>query len=95
MRTLQKVSGFWFLVLGFLMIAAYVCVRGEVLGVWPAYMLQYGDLPFLFSALIYGATSLLLSVQGPKGTSKVLQVMIALLVLSLFAAVCVMNFWVK
>jgi len=94
MRTLQHIAGFCFFALGLLFVAAYVLLRGELLGVWPAYILQYGDLPLLLSGLLYGALSLYFSLTNPAKPSRTLQIVLSIVTVLLFAGVCAMNFWI-
>lgn len=94
MQVLKSITGFWFYVLGFILLASYVSVRGEVLGVWPAYALQYLDLPFILSGLLYGAVNLYESVHAPGKKARVLLGVLSIGVAAMFGVVLVMNFWV-
>ena len=64
---------------------------------WPmesAMFLQTMDLPLIFSALTYGGLSVYLSLTNPSEPQKALPWLVAIPLVLLFAAACVMNFWI-
>lgn len=93
-QTLRTVTGFWFYLLGLVLLAAYVSLRGEIFGVWPAYALQYLDLPFILSGLLYGGLNLYFSVKSPGKKSQILGIIIGVIVGVMFLGAAVMNFWI-
>jgi hypothetical protein len=93
LRTLQKVSGAAFFLLGLSFFAAYVLLRN---GVWTnesAIWMQVADLPLALSAVVYGGICVYCGVRDPSHTSTKLAVVIAFPLFVVFAVIVAMNFW--
>lgn len=89
---LKHLSGVLFYLLGGSFFVAYMLQYNEVTtsaGWW----MQIADLPLILVGLLYGGTSLYLSVKPRNGDSKVLFVVIGIPLALIFATLITMNFW--
>ncbi len=89
---LKKLSGFLFYVLGGTFFVAYMLMVNEVtpLGEW---WLKVADLPLALVGILYGGTSLYLSVKPRSGESRTLFFTICVPLVIIFSTLLVMNFW--
>lgn len=92
-KFLHSLSGFAFYLLGLSFFAAYVLLRSHIGGAWPALWLQVADLPLALTTILYGGTSLYLSLRSPERRSALLAIVIAVPLVCLFAALVTLNFW--
>ncbi len=72
LRYLHLLSAVLFYILGASFFTAYVLVQNRISGSLPLAWLSYGILPLLLSGMLYGGLSIYRSLQGEKGTSKIL-----------------------
>ncbi len=93
LKFVQQLSAFFFYALGTSFFVAYLLLRNDVWADWSALWLQTADLPFAFSAILYGGLSLYFSLALPGSTSKKLLWWIGIPLLALFTLVVVLNFW--
>ena len=89
----QKISGFFFYLLGSIFFASYFLFKKEVLVEVALWCLQRLDLPFLFVALLYGGSSVYRSLHRSETLSKGLFFFIAIPLTSLFLLFLALNFW--
>jgi len=75
LRYIHDLSAAFFYVLGSTFFLAYVLMQNKIWAQWPAWWLQVADLPLLLCAILYGATSLYMSIAAPD--SKTLRYIIA------------------
>jgi hypothetical protein len=89
---LKKLSGFLFYVLGGTFFLAYMLQYNEVtpMGAW---WLKVADLPLLLAGILYGGTSLYLSVKPKDADSKSLFIIIGVPLIVIFSTLLMMNFW--
>ena len=73
--------------------AAYLLFYNGIGGAFPKWWLMIGDLPLALVAIIYGGTSLYLSVKPKNGDSGSLLMTIFIPLTMIFSALVVMNFW--
>lgn len=94
LQYLKQLSGFFFYLLGASFFIAYLLLKNDYYARESAMWLQVADLPLLLSAVIYGGTSLYLSVKNPEEPSRALPYVIAAPLVIFFGVILVMNFWV-
>ena len=89
---LKKLSGILFYLLGGSFFFAYMLQYNEItpLGIW---WLKVADLPLILVSVIYGGTSLYLSVKPKEGESKPLFIIIGIPLIIVFSTLLMMNFW--
>jgi hypothetical protein len=92
LRYLHHLSAVLFYVLGSAFFVAYILHRNTLGGELPLRLLTESDLPLLACAMLYGATSVMLSIDE-TGTSKQLRWMVGLPMLLIFLLFIVLNFW--
>ena len=92
-RTLQSISGFFFYALGFTFFFSFLFWRNAIAGGWPLWWLQIADLPLLISGLLYGGSSLYLSLKRSKKGSPVLATLIIFVALLVLFGALTLNFW--
>jgi len=93
LRYLNSLSAFLFYLLGGSVFAAYLLHRNAI---WPTATEQWMlsiMLPLLTCSLLYGGTSLYLSVQSSSGKSTVLATILAIVSLLLFSLFAALTFW--
>lgn len=89
----HKLSAFLFFLLGSSFFGAYLLYRNDIGEGWPRWWLAIADLPLALVAVIYGGTSLYLSLRKPDKGSKVLAAFIIIPLVAIFTVVIVLNFW--
>lgn len=89
---LKKISGFLFYVLGGTFFIAYMLHYNQItsIGGW---WLKVADLPLALVGVLYGGTSLYMSVKPRDGDSKPLYIIIGVPLIIIFSTLLVMNFW--
>jgi|TARA_Y100000310_G_scaffold71946_1_gene67834 hypothetical protein len=89
---LKKLSGFIFYVLGGSFFVAYMLQYNEItpFGGW---WLRVADLPLILAGVLFGGTSLYLSVKPKDQDSKTLFVVIGVPLVVIFSTLLLMNFW--
>jgi hypothetical protein len=92
LRYLHQLSAVLFYALGSAFFLAYVLYRNAIGGMFPVQLLTKGDLVLLACALLYGASSVILSIDE-TGQSKGLRWMIGIPMLLIFIVFAVFNFW--
>ena len=90
---LQRLSGFFFYLLGSSFFIAYVLLQNDLYAREAAVWMQVADLPLAFSAVVYGGLSVYLSLQSPKKPSRVLPFFIGVPLAVFFGVMLVVNFW--
>jgi hypothetical protein len=91
-RYLHQLSAVFFYLLGAAFFAAYILYRNGLGAELPLRLLTEGELPLLACAMLYGATSVILSVDD-TGSSKSLRWGIGIPMLLLFLCFALLNFW--
>jgi hypothetical protein len=91
LRFLHQLSAFLFYILGASFFVAYLLYRNSIEPVWSAWWLQVADVPFLFTAMVYGGTSLYLSLYGSK--KSVIGAIVLVILLVLLAVFAALNYW--
>lgn len=89
---LNQLSAVLFYLLGGSFFAAYLVMYNN-LSPWGSWWLQVADLPLALTGVLYGGTSLYLSVKPRQKDSVVLGVTIGLPLVVIFISFIVMNFW--
>lgn len=89
---LQKLTGILFYTLGTTFFLAYI-VMFQDLSPYGQWWLNVADLPLILVGLLYGGTSLYLSVKPKNSESKSLFITIGIPLCAIFATLMVMNFW--
>ncbi len=93
LRYFQSLSGVLFYLLGSSVFLAHLLRKNAM---WPEgaeqWMLSI-ILPLLLCGLLYGGTSLYLSVQGASGRSTGLAAMLACVTLFIFSIFAILTFW--
>lgn len=88
---LHKLSAVFFFLFGSSFFFAYILLKNKVWTNGAAIWMQTADLPFVFSAAVYGGLSLYLSLRSDD--SKMLPWMIWTPLTVFFGLVLLMNFW--
>jgi hypothetical protein len=91
-KYLHTLSGILFYVLAGSFFLAFALVRNGLGGDLPGFWLHIGDLPLALSGLVYGGTSMYLSLRAPSAPSRGLAMGIAVPLAVLFALVLVASF---
>ena len=88
----KQLTGFLFYLLGGSFFVAYMLMYNQMtpLGEW---WLKVADLPLAFVGILYGGTSLYLSVKPKNGQSKPLFYSISMPLIAVFSTLLVLNFW--
>lgn len=89
---LHKLSAILFYVLGASFFVAYLLYRNDI-GTFGGWWLNVADLPLALAAVIYGGSSLYLSVTPKEKTSKTVAIVIGIPLTALFVWLVVLNFW--
>jgi len=90
---LHKLSAVLFYALGCSFFGAYLLFTNNLYAPWPEWWLNVGDLPLILCGLLYGGSSLYLSVAIPKKKSTVLALFIIIPLTTLFIFLILLNFW--
>ncbi|OGJ53921.1 hypothetical protein A3D11_00695 [Candidatus Peribacteria bacterium RIFCSPHIGHO2_02_FULL_49_16] len=90
---LHKLSATLFFILGLTLFGAYVLLQKDLYTPWPMWWLTIVDLPILFIGLLYGSTSIYLSLQVENRPSRSLVFFIFIPALLFFVLFTVLNFW--
>ena len=94
LTTLHRLSAAFFYLLGASFFIAYVLMRNSLWADPATIWMQVADLPLAASAMIYGGTSVYLSLRGDLDhPSKALPWVIAIPLVLIFTVMVVMNFW--
>lgn len=91
-RTLQSVSGAAFYILGLMLFAGWMMIEWSINPTMGAMWLQGLDLPFAFSAIVYGGVNVYDSVRDDAAPSKILPWCIGVPLAILFLVILVLNF---
>lgn len=92
-RTLHSLTAFLFYVLGAGSFAAFVLLRNGLYDAWPAWWLTVVKMPLLLTGLIYGGTSIYLSLMAAEDRpSRGLGAVIVVPILLLFLLSLFLNF---
>jgi hypothetical protein len=89
---LKRLSGFLFYVLGGTFFVAYMLQYNEVTP-WGGWWLRVADMPLVLVGVLYGGTSLYMSVKPKDGDSKPLYIVIGIPLVMVFSTLLLMNFW--
>ena len=92
-RYIHNLSAVLFYSLGVSYMVAYVLHFNTLGGFWPAWWMEIADLPFAVVAMLYGGSSLYLSIVKPGQKSYVLAGLIVLPLMLLFSFLFVLNYW--
>lgn len=91
LRSLQRFSGFFFYLLGSSFFVAFILLRNKLWMNDAAVWMQVADLPLSFSAVVYGGSSLYISLRSDD--SKILPWLIGVPLAIFFGLILTMNFW--
>jgi len=89
---LHRLSGILFYLLGGTFFLAFMLQYNQV-GIFGGWWMKVADLPLALVGILYGGTSLYLSVKPKDGQSTALKFIIGIPLLLLFIGLVVMNFW--
>lgn len=89
---LHRLTGFLFYLLGGTFFLAFMLQYNQV-GTFGGWWLKVADLPLALVAILYGGTSLYLSVKPKNGESLTLKIIIGIPLFVLFIGLVIMNFW--
>lgn len=92
-RYLHSLSATLFYILAGSMFAAYVLAFNNILKVASLQWLHMADLPLLCVALLYGGTSVYLSVTNDKKSSPSLGLALGIPLALLFLIAAILKFW--
>lgn len=90
---LRNFSAWLFYSLGISFFVAYLLHQNEIGVPWPKFWLSVADLPMILSGMLYGGSSLYLSVKKPNEPSPVIAWVIGLVLLALFVFLASLNFY--
>ena len=90
---LHRLTAVLFYLLAGSFFGAYLLFYNGIGGTLPKWWLMIGDLPLALAAVLYGGTSLYLSVKPKNGDSGSLLMTIFIPLTLIFSALVVMNFW--
>lgn len=90
---LHKLSAIFFYTGGCSFFGAYVLMTNRLYTPWPQWWLSVADLPLILCGLLYGGSSLYLSVTVPKKSSPVLGLLIVIPLATLFTFLVIVNYW--
>lgn len=91
-RYVHTLSAVFFYALGISFFVAYL-IGNQGISDWGYWWLRIADLPLALSAMVYGGTSLYLSIRPGDNPSKALGWSIGIILLCAFVFVAVLNFW--
>lgn len=91
LKNLQIVAGFLFYLIGFWIFILVFLIKNQFYGEWPLVLLKSIDLPFALNALLYGGTSLKLSL-GENTKTDMLDAILIFLGVFCFVLVIYLNF---
>ncbi|PIR54278.1 hypothetical protein COU75_01700 [Candidatus Peregrinibacteria bacterium CG10_big_fil_rev_8_21_14_0_10_42_8] len=89
---IHKLSGFLFYLLGGSFFVSFMLHYNQI-GSFGGWWLKVADLPLALVGILYGGSSLYLSVKPKDTNSKTLMAIISLPLVVLFLSFIVMNFW--
>jgi len=92
---LHKLSAFLFYLLGSSFFAAYLLHFNHLYGPWPQWWMSVADLPLILIAMLFGGTSLYVSVIKPGKKSAIASLVIGLPLTALFTFLVMLNFWAQ
>lgn len=92
-KHLHRLTAVLFYVLGCSFFGAYLLFTNALFAPWPQWWLSIADLPLILCGLLYGGSSLYLSVTIPKKKSPVLALVIIIPLAALFTFLFLLNFW--
>jgi len=92
-ESIHRASGLVFYLLGTTLIAAYVLMANKIYTAQSAWWLQRADLPFALAAILYGGTSLYLSLNPKQKRVPVLAAFIIIPLAAFFIFLVILNFW--
>lgn len=90
---LNRLSATLFYFFGASFFIAYLLHYNELLGLWPRYWMEVFDLPLALVAILFGGTSLHLSIRKPDSKALVSGIIIAIPLIAVFALLFAMNYW--
>tara|TARA_B100000315_G_C14182462_1_gene409556 strand:+ start:106 stop:432 length:327 start_codon:yes stop_codon:yes gene_type:complete len=90
---LHKISAVLFYVGGCSFFGAYLLMTNQLYTPWSQWWLSIADLPLILCGLLYGGSSLYLSVTVPNKSSPVLRLFIVIPLAALFTFLIVLNYW--
>lgn len=90
---LHKFSAILFYIFGIIFFIAYLLFRNTIFSPWPEIVLSICDLPLILSGMLYGGSSLYLSIKNPKQKSKALLLGVTIPLIIIFLMLIIMNFW--
>ncbi len=92
-RYLHTLSAVLFYVLAGSMFLAYVLAHNDIWQPQATLWMNVGDLPLLLTSILYGGTSVYLSLKDDTAPSPILGTLIALPLLVVFGFFVILNFW--
>ncbi|HLD32995.1 MAG TPA: hypothetical protein VJB10_05410 [Candidatus Peribacteraceae bacterium] len=92
-RHLHRLAAVLFYTLGLSFFGAYLLNANELYAPWPQWWLSIADLPLILCGLLYGGSSLYLSVTIPQKKSPILALVIIIPLLALFTFLFLLNYW--
>ena len=92
MTYLHRLSGILFYLLGGSFFLAFMLQYNEI-GIFGGWWLRVADLPLALVGILYGGSSLYLSVKPKNKDSKILMSIIGIPLIMIFFILIVMNFW--
>lgn len=93
LKHLHSLSAILFYVLGASFFVAYLLHFNKLLGLWPRWWFEVADMPLIIAAILYGGTSLFLSIYNPERSSTALKYSIAIPLIALFLFLVALNYW--
>jgi len=93
LRYLHSLSAILFYILGGSFFVAFVLLHNGIGGRWPALWMEIGDLPLLLAGVLFGGASVVRSFQGDAPVSKILVIVIALPLLTVFGTATYLTFF--
>jgi len=90
---LNKLSALLFYLLGGSFFVAYLLHFNNLYGPWPQWWMAVADLPLILVSILFGGTSLYLSVIKPGKRSMLVSLIIGLPLTLLFVFLVMLNFW--
>lgn len=92
LKNLQQASATFFFLFGFLYIVAAYFLRNSYMGDYALFYMRLADMPFLFVSLLYGGSTLLLSLGEPKEEGSPWVTIVFATCLVIFGLAVFMNF---
>ncbi|PIQ76843.1 hypothetical protein COU78_00905 [Candidatus Peregrinibacteria bacterium CG10_big_fil_rev_8_21_14_0_10_49_24] len=90
---LHRLSAVLFYALGTSFFVAYLLLTNGLYAPWPEWWLSVGDIPVLLCGMLYGGSSLYISVKHPKDVSLALAIVILMPLVALFTFLVLLNYW--